>query len=134
MTGQIVNGEAELCIGQASMVMMLDALPWISYLIPTSSGKLTFIFQQPRSTKDILCAAFSYQIWICWLLIWICIAASWVIVNHVWSKFYSSHVISEEFKVNDDTSCKTELESRMHGCTELFLWCFATMCLKGLST
>ncbi len=91
MSGQVYYGEADLCIGQASMIMMLEALDYISYLIPTSYGKLAGIFQQPRATHDILSSVFSYQIWVAWSFVWVIIAGSLVLVNYLTNKIRPSN-------------------------------------------
>ncbi|XP_035706076.1 uncharacterized protein LOC118435064 [Folsomia candida] len=112
------------------MVMMMPALKYISYLIPTSFGRLTVIFRQPRLSHDVFQSVFSYQIWVVWILVWISIAITWLIINHVWSTKLSSTTLSEDDSV--EKKIRNEIpDSTMHSFTEVCLWCFSAICCKG---
>jgi len=88
MSGQVVNGEADISISQASTIMMTDQLHGISFLHPTSVGYLVAIFRQPAAIgiRDVASKAFQPLTWICllaqWIFIIICLHIAYKIAHH----------------------------------------------------
>lgn len=112
---------------------MMQSLDYISYLIPTSYGRLSAIFRQPRSTKDILSSVFNYKIWVCWIFIWVVIVLTLLTINHFVATKNNLPMNDPDFKqinyLKYEMPCiKTSVDTCV---TEPVLWCFATMSCKG---
>lgn len=111
MSGQIQRGEADICISQSSVIMMLPALQVVSYLIPTSTQKLKAYFRQPEIDHDMLFSAFSVQVWIALGLAWGSFALALVLIRMCSRRM----ILTERFRE-----------------TVLWLWCISTICCKGM--
>jgi len=92
MAARILTGDADFAMAQASMVMLqmpgshsqFRGIPFISYLIPTSTMKLTAIFRQPdaHTTRNIVVSTFTTKIWAYWFILWLLILIS-LLATHV---------------------------------------------------
>jgi hypothetical protein len=149
MAAQILNGEADLAISQASMVMLqmpdswsnrsfrFTVLDFISYLHPTSATRLTAIFRQPdaSSARDIITSTFSLQMWIGWIAVWILILLSVLVIKHA-LKMIPSMADDRVHVFNPFTNCNEKDADFLDMGEALtyrdsFLWCISQLSGQG---
>jgi len=115
MSGQIVNGEADISIAQASTIMMTDELHGISFLHSTSKGIIVAVFRQPPSSsiRDILTSAFQLGVWTSAFITWIVLIVSIRVI----------------FRINNVCG-NVEIEDEMFA-VESSWWALSSSCYMG---
>lgn len=150
LTGQVFDGDADIALSEASMVMLrvpginnssksaFAGIKYISYLHATSATKITALFRQPdaNTVKDIVMSTFTLKMWIGWIVVWAVILMSIFIMVFVikTTMFGSKGLLGSRFQFHEldcGESITTGLPATKMKYVDLVLWWVSQISCQG---